>query len=470
MTDTHDTYQSAFSWRYGSQAMRQIWSEIHRRVMMRKVWLALATAQHKAGLVTAAQLADLHQHVNDVDIGRALAIEEQTHHDVMAEIRTFAEQCPQGGGIIHWGATSADITDNADVLRQREAARLLVERLQTLLTAFAGRIEATAYLPVMAYTHIQPAEPTTLGYRLATYAQDLLADLQALQELATSLRGKGLKGAVGSQASFAELLKGTDMNPAEMEAEAMTFLDLRAYPIATQTYPRRQDLTLLNVLAGLAATLHKFALDFRLMQSPAIGEWVEPFAQKQVGSSAMPFKRNPILSENICSLARYVAALPLVAWENAAQAVLERSLDDSANRRLFLPEAFLALEEMLLKAGRLVDGMVINEAAIKRNLARYGPFAATERVLMALVAAGADRQEAHEWIRQASLEAWPVVEQGQENPLVELLAADPFITPFLSRDQVHLLMDAGDYVGTAGERAAAFARNLRVALEPTTEL
>jgi len=461
MTDTHDTYQSAFSWRYGSRAMRQIWSETNRRVMMRKVWLALALAQHKAGLVSAAQLADLQEHVDDVDIGRALVIEKEIHHDVMAEIRTFAEQCPKGGGIIHWGATSADITDNADVLRQREAARLLVDRLQALLSAFAGRIEDTACLPVMAYTHIQPAEPTTLGYRLATYAQDLLADLQAIKEVATGLRGKGLKGAVGSQASFAELLKGTDMSPAEMEAEAMTFLDLPAYAITTQTYPRRQDLTLLNVLAGLAATLHKFALDFRLMQSPAIGEWAEPFARKQVGSSAMPFKRNPILSENICSLARYVAALPAVAWENTAQAVLERSLDDSANRRLFLPEAFLALEEMLLKAGRLVDGMVINEAAIERNLARYGPFAATERVLMALVAAGAGRQEAHEWIRQASLEAWPAVEQGRGNPLAELLAADPNITPFLSPDQVHLLMDAVDYIGTAGERAAAFAQTLR---------
>ncbi len=461
MSEDFTTYASPFSWRYGTPEMRQVWSEVNKRRLMRRVWLALASAQHTAGLVTAEQLADLRAHVEEVDIDRALAIEQETRHDVMAEIKAYAEQCPLGGGIIHWGATSADITDNVDALRIRQAASLIEGQLKDLLAAFAGRIEATARLPVMAYTHLQPAEPTTLGYRLSIYAQDLLADLADIQAVIAGLRGKGFKGAVGTQASFQELLNGSGVSPAEMEAEAMALLDLPFYPIAGQTYSRRQDLWLMNVLAGLASTLHKFALDFRFMQSPAIGEWVEPFGRRQVGSSAMPFKRNPILSENICSLARFVAALPAVAWDNASQAVLERSLDDSANRRLFLPEGFLAVDEMLLKARRIVTGLVLDEAAITHNLAVYGSFSASERVLMALVAAGADRQEAHEWLRRASLEAWDAIRNGWDNPLAELLVADERIAAHLGENQIRQLMEAKAYVGTAGERAAAFVEELK---------
>jgi adenylosuccinate lyase len=462
----HTSFISPFTWRYGSPAMRHIWSEVHKRRLMRRVWLALATAQKSAGLVTAAQVADLQGQVDNVDIGRALAIEQETRHDVMAEIRAYAEQCPVAGGIIHWGATSADITDNVDVLRLRQAAALIDERLVALLGHLADRIEATAHLPVMAYTHIQPAEPTTLGYRLAVYAQDLLADLTDLRVLVTNLRGKGLKGAVGTQAGYQELLAGSGTTPAEMEAEAMRLLALPYYPIATQTYSRQQDLRVQNVLAGIAASLHKFALDFRVLQSPPFGEWAEPFAQQQVGSSAMPFKRNPIHTENICSLARYVAALPAVAWNNAGQAILERSLDDSANRRLFQAEGFLATDEMLLKAIRVVSQMVVDETAVKRNLARYGPFAATERVLMALVSAGADRQEAHEWLRAASLRAWEAMGQGeQDNPLAALLAGDEMIGRYLAKEAIIPLMDASTHVGTAGERAAAFAQTLRQAIQ-----
>jgi adenylosuccinate lyase len=465
MPSIHTSFISPFSWRYGSLEMRQIWSEVHKRRLMRQVWLALATAQQRAGLVTAAQLADLQAQVDNVDIERALVIEQETRHDVMAEIRTYAEQCPVGGGIIHWGATSADITDNVDVLRLREAAVLLESLLVTLLSHLADRIKTTAHLPVMAYTHIQPAEPTTLGYRLAVYAQDLLADLDDLRSLITGLRGKGLKGAVGTQASYQELLAGSDMTAVEMEAQAMAMLNLPYFPIATQTYSRQQDLRVQNVLAGIAASLHKFALDFRILQSPAFGEWAEPFGQQQVGSSAMPFKRNPIHTENICSLARYVAALPAVAWDNASQAILERSLDDSANRRLFQAEAFLATDEMLLKAIRVVSEMVVDEQGIERNMARYGPFAATERLLMALVAAGANRQEAHEWLRAASLRAWEALRQGEtENPLAALLAEDEAIGHYLAPEEVHRLMDASGHVGTAGERALAFAQTVSRAL------
>lgn len=457
----HTTFISPFTWRYGSLEMRQIWSEQNKRRLMRRVWVALAAAQQQAGLVTAAQLADLQAHAADVDIARALEIERETRHDVMAEIRAFAEQCPVGGGIIHWGATSADITDNVDVLRLREAAVLLSRQVKTLLGCLAERCEATADLPTMAHTHIQPAEPTTLGYRFAVYAQDLLDDLAALETLIAGLRGKGLKGAVGTQASFQELLADSPMSALEMEAEAMAQLDLPYYPIATQTYTRQQDLRVQQVLAGIAASLHKFALDFRLLQAPPFGEWAEPFAAKQVGSSAMPFKRNPINTENICSLARYVAALPAVAWDNASQAILERSLDDSANRRVIQAEAFLAVDEMVRRATRIVRDMVIDETAVQRNMALYGPFAATERVLMAVVAAGSDRQEAHEWIREASQAAWAALRRQEPNPLADLLAGDARIGRYLTGEQVRSLMDAATYTGTAAPRARAFAQTVR---------
>lgn len=467
MTDfSHSTFISPFSWRYGSEEMRYLWSEGHKRRLMRRVWVALAAAQHIAGLVSTEQLADLESHVDDINIDRAQQIERETRHDVMAEIRAFAEQCPVGGGIIHWGATSADITDNVDVLRQREAVQRLSGGLRRLLSAFARRIDDTADLPIMAHTHIQPAEPTTLGYRLAIYAQDLLDDYTSLTTLIGNLRGKGFKGAVGSQAGFVELLSGTDMTAEQMETLAMARLDLPYFPLATQTYSRQQDLRVMQALAGIASSLHKFALDFRILQSPPFGEWAEPFGKQQVGSSAMPFKRNPIIAENICSLARLVAAQSAVAWDNASQAILERSLDDSANRRVFLPESFLAVDEMLRRATSLVEGMAIDREQIDRNLTRYGPFAATERVLMAAVRAGADRQEAHEWLREASLQAWEAMRLGQENPLIVLLIADGRLMSYLPAEEIRRLMTAGGYVGTAGERARAFVTTLHEAVKP----
>ncbi len=465
MSFSHDTYISPLTWRYGSQSMRHLWSEVHKRQLMRRIWVALATAQHQAGLVTAAQLADLQSQMNNIDINRALEIERETRHDVMAEIRTFAEQCPVGGGIIHWGATSADITDNVDALRLRDAAALLLTRLRHLLLALADHIEATAHLPVMAHTHIQPAEPTTLGYRFAVYTQDLWDDYQALHHLHHTLRGKGFKGAVGTQASYQEIVAGTTTTAAALEASALAVLALPAFPIATQTYTRQQDLRIQQVLAGLAASLHKFALDFRILQSPAFGEWAEPFGQKQVGSSAMPFKRNPVNSENICSLARFVAGLVQPAWDNASQAILERSLDDSANRRLFQPEAFLVMDEMLERALRLVQEMGIDEQAIARNLNLYGPFAATERVLMALVAAGASRQDGHEWLRENSLRAWQAVQNGAAaNPLTAYLLEDTRLLTYLPPQQIQTLMHAEEHVGTAPTRALALAQLVRQTL------
>ncbi len=441
--------------------MRGLWSDELRRKRWRAIWVALAEAQQKAGLVTAEQAADLRAHADEIDIIRSLEIEKEIGHDVMAEVRAYAEQCPIGGGIIHWGATSADITDNADVLCQREALALVLDRLGKLLLAFAARIEQTRDMACMAYTHLQPAEPTTFGYRLAMYAQDLLTHYNALANLHKNLRGKGLKGAVGTQASYGEILEGTPFTPAELESQVMRSIGLDAFSIATQTYSRGQDFTVLAALSGLAASLHKFAFDLRVMQSAGFGEAAEPFGEKQVGSSAMPFKRNPVNAEKICSIARYVAALPQVAWDNAAEALLERTLDDSANRRTTLPEAFIATDEMLIAATRIVEGMTVDEAACARNLEKYGPFAATERVLMALVRAGADRQRMHERLREHSLKAWEAIKADKPNPLANLITADQQLLFYLQPNRLKALMDARGYVGTAPERAAALTKMIR---------
>ena len=461
---THQIYLSPFTWRYGSEEMRHIWSEEHKRRLWRRIWVALARAQSEVGLVAPEQVADLEAHQDEVDIARAHQIEAQIHHDLMAEVRAFAEQCPLGGPIIHLGATSMDIEDNADALRLRESLLLLRDQLVELLAAFADQIQRYADAPAMGFTHLQPAEPTTVGYRLCQYAQDLLLDLGEIEGLIEGIRGKGLKGAVGSSASYAQLLAGTGWAPRDLEARVMAQLELEPFPVTIQTYPRKQDLYILNGLASLAQSLHKFAFDLRVLQSPPFGEWSEPFGQRQVGSSAMPFKRNPILTENICSLARYVASLPSVTWHNAANSLLERTLDDSANRRVVLAEGFLAADEMLRKALHIVRGLVVREEAVARNLKVYGTFAATERLLMELVKAGADRQVMHEVIRQRSLAAWEVVQKGAPNPLADSLAEDERVLAFLPPARVRELLDAGGYVGDAPQRCVEFLKRLKSVL------
>ena len=459
---SYETYLSPFTWRYGSDAMRKVWSQVHKRRLWRRVWVALAAAQHEAGLVSAAQVADLRAHQDEVNIARALEIEAELHHDLMAEVMAYAEQCPVGGGIIHLGATSMDVEDNVDALRIREALDLVRAALRELLSLLAQSIEARADQPCMAFTHIQPAEPTTVGYRLAQYGQDLLIDYGELVRVSDGLRGKGIKGAVGTSASYTELLAGTGMSAQDLEARVMAALDLSPFDVATQTYPRKQDWLVLNALAGLAGTLYKFAFDLRLLQSPPLGEWSEPFGSKQVGSSAMPFKRNPITAEKINSLARYVASLPRVAWDNAAHSLLERTLDDSANRREVLPSAFLAVDEILRSTRRILHGLNIQDGAIARNLNVYGVFAATERVLMALGRQGADRQEMHKVIREHSLAAWAALQSGAgtENPLPRLLSQDPRVTQYLSPEQVLSLLDASAYVGDSPQRARRLAARL----------
>ncbi len=456
-----EQFRSPFQWRYGSEEMRRIWSEVYRRRLMRRVWVALARAQARAGLAHPEQVADLEAHQDEVDLERAAEIEAQIHHDVMAELLTFAEQAPLGGPILHLGATSMDILDNADALRMRQGLTLLLTRLEALLLAFADQIEARAEQPCMGWTHLQPAEPTTVGYRLALYAQDLLDDYRDLVRLHGSIRGKGIKGAVGTSASFAQLLEGSALAPADLEAHVMAELGLEAFLLTGQTYPRRQDLQVLNALSALGATLYRFAFDLRFLQSPPLGEWSEPFGREQVGSSAMPFKRNPIRAEKVDSLARLLAALPRVAWDNAAHCLLERTLDDSANRREVLPVAFLVADELLSTACRLVADLQVDDWAILQNLSRYGVFAATERLLMELVRAGADRQEMHERIRQHSMAAWEEVRAGRPNPLPRRLENDPTVQHYLPRERIRTLLDVAGYLGDAPRRARALVASLR---------
>lgn len=462
---SHSTYLSPYTWRYGSDEMRRVWSLENQRLLWRQVWVALATAQQEAGLVTAEQVADLRDHMHEVDIDRAHALEAELKHDLMAEVHTYAEQCAVGGGIIHLGATSMDIEDNAEALRLRESCDLIVAKLAAVLTVLAGRIEQCADTVCMAFTHIQPAEPTTVGHRLAFVAQDLLADYENLCRVRDSIRGKGLKGAVGTSASYSQLLDGTGMSPHDLEARVMEQLALGAFPVAHQTYPRRQDWEIVTALAGVAMALNKFAFDLRLLQAPVFGEWGEPFGARQVGSSAMPFKRNPINAENMNSLARLVAAMPRVLWDNAANSLLERTLDDSGNRRTVLPEAFLITDELLKRGKRLLDGMTVDETAIRRNMTTYGVFAATERLLMAAVRNGGDRQVLHEVIREHSMTAWGAVQQGQANPLAEGLLADERILAFVSAEAARRLLNADDYVGDAPQRARQLAEQIWVSVQ-----
>jgi adenylosuccinate lyase len=454
-----DTYLSPFTWRYSSTGMRKIWSETHKRELWRRIWLALAETQADYGLVQPAQIAELQANVTAVDVPRSLEIEAEIHHDLMAELRVYAEQCPSSGGILHMGATSMDIEDNAQVLLFREALALVTQRLESLILVFLELIDKWADFDVIGYTHLQPAEPITLGYRLAQYAQDLYMDWIVIRQLASAIRGKGFKGAVGTGASFHDLLGLDDL--ADFEADVMDRLGLPYFTITTQTYPRKQEYQLVSALAGLGGSLYKFAFDLRVLQSPPVGELREPFGRSQVGSSAMPFKRNPIQAEKIDSLARALAQMPRLAWDNAAHSLLERTLDDSANRRSMLAEAFLISDELLIVAGRILAGLEVDELAIARNLATYGPFAATERLLMALSRAGADRQEMHERLRRLSLTAWQTIQRGKPNPLVELLCQDEGVLDYLPTERVRSLMTAEGYIGDAPQRAREWAQKIK---------
>ncbi|MFH1106840.1 MAG: adenylosuccinate lyase [Candidatus Micrarchaeota archaeon] len=462
--DVYDNYYSVFSWRYGGKAMRQLFSERKTRLLWRKAWISLARAQKEAGIISTPELTEIEKHAEDIDIDKAHHIERDIKHDLMAELRVFASQCGPAGGRLHLGATSMDIEDNADALRTRKALKIVREGVVSVLTAYGKQINRHAGLECMALTHLQTAEPTTLGYRFANYAQDLLLDLQQLDFVYALAKGKGFKGAVGTSASYAALLKGRKMPPEEMEKMAMHEFGLPAFDIASQVSPRKIDFMVLSALAGVSASLHKFAFDLRFLQSPYVFEAMEPFAEMQVGSSAMPFKRNPVKSERICSLARFVSSLPQAAWGNAANSLLERTLDDSANRRIIIPEAFLATDEALRLSAEVAAGVYVNKAAIRRNYDMFSPFSFTEPLLMKLAEKGADRQEMHEVLRRLSLEAWQEVQTGRLNPLQALCKASKAVRRKLSEPEIDSVFRAG-HVGLAEKKCREFSKALGKALE-----
>lgn len=454
----YSTYQSPFSWRYGSDQMRQIFSEEKKYQIWRKVWVALARAQNKKGLVSAEELKDLEDNQDNIDIEKILEIEKSTRHDIVAAIKEFAEKAKVGGGKIHLGATSMDINDNADTVRLTEALNLIEEKLITLLKTFSEKIEKYAQFSVMGYTHLQPAEPTTLGYRFSFYAQDLLTDLRFLRFVKSELKGKGIKGAVGTSASYSKLMDLEQVS--ELEKDVMGQLGITAVDISSQTAPRKIEVLVTSVLSSIAQSLNKFAFDIRLMQSPGFGEWQEPFSSTQVGSSAMPFKKNPIKSEQICSLSRVVFNLSNVTRDNASNMLLERTLDDSANRRVVLPEIFLSVDEMLGSANKILEGLIIHEKRVEKNLENYWPFSATEVIIVEAVKRGADRQVMHEVLREISMEAWNQVQEGKENPMFELIYANEEIKKYLDSDKLNTSLDVKNHLGNAVEKSKEFAKKI----------
>jgi len=466
--NAYSNYQSPFSWRYGSDEMRQIWSEETKRLLWREIWVAAAQVQSELGLVSQKQVDELRSCAKLLDIPRALEIEEEIRHDLMAELRTFAEQCPAAGGVLHLGLTSMDVVDNADALRVQRSMDVVLKRMDTLLGHLADQIEKWADTPIIAFTHLQPAEPTTLGYRLAIYGQDLLLDRQSLWQSRLGLRGKGFKGAVGTGAAVMDLLGQENLETFERKLSEILGMDF--FPVTAQVYPRKQDYDIFCRLAGVGASLHKLAFDLRFLQSPSIGELSEAFGEKQVGSSAMPFKRNPIQAEKIDSLARLLAQYPRVAWDNAAFSLLERTLDDSANRRMSLPEVFLITDELLLTCESILTSWSVHEDAMARNLQQYGPFAATEGVLMALSKSGADRQVMHERLRQHALQAWEQVMRGQPNPLPQSIQSDVEFLKYLSPSDLLALMQSGYRVGMAPQGARSMAERIRQSITKGGEM
>jgi adenylosuccinate lyase len=436
--------------------MRELFSEMEYRRLWREIWSRLAEVQSKYGLISSEELSDIFSHKDQVDLERSHEIERQIKHDVMAELKAYAEQCSKGGGKIHLGATSMDITDNADIMRIKKALEIILQRLLNCLKSARDNIQRYADLPCMGWTHLQPAEPTTLGYRFANYALDLVMDVHSIESLNEYyIKGKGIKGAVGTSASFASLTRGKTQ-PMRLEEEVMDKLGIGTFPVSTQTYPRKVDFLLLSVLASIAQSMHKFGFDVRLLQSPVYGELSEPFGEAQVGSSAMPFKRNPIYSERMCSLARFTASLVETSWINASNTLLERTLDDSASRQLVIPESFLATDEMLVLYNKVMGRINVHKSMIRKNLTRFGVFTSEEAILMELVQRGADRQKMHEKLRQYAIDSWDSVLQEDKNPLPAMLKKDASIARILRPKEIDALLDVSKYVGDAPERCRMF--------------
>jgi len=420
------TYQSPLAQRYASPAMQALWGERRRIGLWRRLWLALMETQAELGLDIPEQaIAQVRAHLDDVDLERAAEHEKRLRHDVMAHIHQLGEQAPAAAPFLHLGATSAYVTDNADLILMREGLQLLLGRLAAVLVALGKPARRYRALPCLAYTHFQPAQLTTVGKRVTLWMQDFLLDAEEVLHRLETLQFRGVKGTTGTQASFLDLFHGDDDKVRELDARVARKLGFtKVFPVTGQTYTRKLDAQVLAALSGIAASAAKLATDLRLLQHE--GEMLEPFEPEQVGSSAMAYKRNPMRAERMTGLARFVIELEGNAWHTAAEQWLERTLDDSANRRLVIPEAFLATDAMLVLATNVAAGLEVRDAVIARHVALQMPFLATERLLIRGVQAGGDRQRLHEVIRTHALAvAQAAAEQGAANDLLERLARDP---------------------------------------------
>jgi adenylosuccinate lyase len=455
MMDPHDTYQNPLVERYATPEMLENFSDNERYRTWRRLWIALAEAEAELGIeIRPGQIEEMRRNVDSIDYGRVAEVEKELRHDVMAHIRVFSEQCPAAKPIIHLGATSCYVTDNTDLILMRRGLAILQEKLVALLGAFRAFALAHKSLPALAYTHLQPAQPTTVGKRASMWAQDFLMDLEEIRDRMPRIRFRGVKGTTGTQASFLRLFDGDSRKVEELDRRVAAKMGFeRAFAITGQTYTRKVDDAILHILSGLAQSAHKFATDARILQS--FGELEEPFESKQVGSSAMPYKRNPMRLERICSLAKLIlcdaqnpALIHATQW-------LERTLDDSANRRISIPQTFLAADAILLIAANVVGGLTVVPEVIRRRLEEELPFMASEDILGLAVRKGGDRQELHERIRKHSMDVVAARRScGAPNDLLEKLAADPAFAAV--KEEIRRAGDPALYVGRAPEQVEAF--------------
>ena len=451
MSMSNDRYTSPLSERYASKEMQYIFSPDKKFRTWRRLWIALAESEKELGLnITDEQIAELKAHQDDINYEDAKKREAEVRHDVMSHVYAYGLQCPKAKGIIHLGATSCYVGDNTDIIIMTEGLQLVRKKLINViaeLSKFAGKYRA---LPTLAFTHFQPAQPTTVGKRATLWINELMLDLEDLDHVISTMKLLGSKGTTGTQASFLELFEGDHAKIRKLDsliAEKMGFRE--CFPVSGQTYSRKVDTRVLNVLAGVAASAHKFSNDIRLLQH--LKEIEEPFEKSQIGSSAMAYKRNPMRSERIASLANYVMADVMNPAITSATQWFERTLDDSANKRISVPEAFLAVDGILDLYMNVVDGLVVYDKVITKHLMAELPFMATENIMMDAVKAGGDRQELHERIRELSMKAGARVKQeGLDNNLLELIAADPMFGVTLEELQAKL--DPSKYTGRAKEQ------------------
>ena len=454
-----DRYVSPLSERYASREMQYIFSPDMKFRTWRRLWIALAETEKELGLpITQEQIDELKAHADDINYDVAKERERQVRHDVMSHVYAYGVQCPKAKGTIHLGATSCYVGDNTDIIVMTEALKLVKKKLVNVIAELAKFAEEYKALPTLAFTHFQPAQPTTVGKRATLWMQEFLLDLEDVNYVLGGMKLLGSKGTTGTQASFLELFDGDQETIDKIDpmiAEKMGFK--ACYPVSGQTYSRKVDTRVLNVLAGIAASAHKFSNDIRLLQH--LKEVEEPFEKSQIGSSAMAYKRNPMRSERIASLSRFVMVDALNPAITSATQWFERTLDDSANKRLSVPEGFLAIDGILDLCLNVVDGLVVYPKVIEKRLRSELPFMATENIMMDAVKAGGDRQELHERIRELSMEAGRNVKvEGKENNLLELIAADPAFN--LTLEELQKTMDPSKYTGRAEVQVNAFLKNV----------